>query len=84
MAYTSATLRLLSATIGNGPQLWTYSNVDPHTDVDAAGYITDGPAKGLRVNDTVIVTDTDTYTSTTHMVAVVGASTTELKPATLS
>lgn len=68
MAYTTATLNLLVAGQGAAPALWTYTNTDAHTDVDAAGYFTDGANKGLKANDVMLVVDTDTNTATLHQV----------------
>jgi len=66
--------------MGAGPAIWYYSNTDAHTDVDAAGYFTDGVAKGLVANDVMIVVDTDTYTCTLHHVL----NTTTISAATLA
>lgn len=83
MAYTTATLNMVTNRIGGGPALWVYSNTDAHTDVDEAGYFTDGEAKGMKVNDVVIVVDTDTSTCTVHMVSAVDTTAT-IAAATLS
>lgn len=66
MAYTTATLNCIVPGIGGGPSIWTYTTLDAHTDVDAAGYFSDGANKGLKANDVVIVVDTDTGTTTIH------------------
>ncbi len=42
-----------------GPQLWAYVSTDIHTDVDAAGYFTNGHALGMRVNDILLAIKTD-------------------------
>ena len=42
--------------------------VDAHTDVDAAGYFTDGADLGMVANDVMIVVDTATPTCTIHHV----------------
>lgn len=44
--------------IGSGPAVWVYSSADPHTDVDAADYFTNGDDLGMKVNDVVNVIDT--------------------------
>lgn len=55
--------------VGNGPCLWIYNSDDVHTDVDAAGYFTNGHALGMRVGDHVIVGKTSaTIGSTIHFV----------------
>jgi len=62
------------------------SGTDVHTDVDAADFISDGDAKGLKVSDIVIyVKTTATIGATVHSVSAVtagGAAT--LAPAILS
>ena len=68
MAYSTGTLVLAVSGQGISPSIWTYTNVDAHTDVDAAGYFTDGANKGLKANDVMFVVDTDTYTATMHHV----------------
>ena len=68
MAYSNTGLRKFSGTLGGGPQLWMYSSADAHTDVDAAGYFSDGADFGLTANDVMIVVDTSTPTCTIHHV----------------
>ena len=81
MAYTPATLDCLIPRTGAGPALWTYSNgVDAHTDIDAAGYFSDGADRGMVANDVLIFNDTDAPTCTIHQVA----SATAVDPATLA
>lgn len=75
MAYSASGLRLMIPRIGSGPALFMYHTTDAHTDVDAAGYFTDGADMGLKVNDVVIVVDTDSSTCTIHMVSTVNATT---------
>lgn len=84
MAYTTATLNCIAGGVGSCPQLWVYTNTDAHTDVDAADYFSDGAAKGMKVNDVVIVVDTDTSTCTIHMVSAVGATAATIAAATLA
>ncbi len=74
MAYGTAGLnKLTGGLIGDGATLWLYSSADAHGDVDASDYFTDGAAKGLRVNDPMIIIDTATATITMHRVTVVTA-----------
>lgn len=74
MAYTAANLNKVSASIGAGPELWIYTSVDVHTDVDATDYFTDGDARGLKVGDVVIVVkSTATIGATIHVVTAVTA-----------
>lgn len=72
MAYaTTNPPKLLVKGVGTAPSLWTYSSTDAHTDVDAAGYFTNGADLGLRIGDVMIVVDTDSATATIHSVATV-------------
>ena len=74
MAYATAGLHCIVPHVGGGPALWHYVGVDVHGDVDAAGFFTDGDAKGMRVGDTVMVHDSTTpYGVTMHRVTVVTA-----------
>lgn len=75
MAYsTSNPPVLVRQGIGNQvPAKWVYSSTDASTVVDAAGYITDGDALGIKVNDIIEVTDSDTGLMTTHIVNSVTA-----------
>ena len=83
MTYSATTLNQVTPRIGGGPALWIYSNTDAHTAVDESGYFSDGEARGMKVNDVVIVVDTDTSTCTVHMVSAVSTSAT-IAAATLS
>lgn len=80
MAYTTATMRLMIPGIGAAPSVWLYTTTDAHTDVDAAGYFSDGASIGLKANDVVIVVDTDSGTCTIHS----AASATAINAATLA
>lgn len=86
MAYVSAQWNLISQSVGGGPALWIGYGTDVHTDVDAADFVSDGDAKGMRVTDIVIyVKTTATIGATLHSVSAVtdgGAAT--LSPAILA
>lgn len=58
---------------GSGPALWQYVSADAHGTVEGAGYFTDGEALGLKVNDAVIVVDSNTPACTIHRVSTVTA-----------
>ena len=86
MAYVPANLELK---VGGGPtgtQIWTLEGTDVHTDADAADFISDGAARGMRVNDVLFYTKTTATVGTTiHAVSAVtagGAAT--LAPAILA
>ncbi len=71
---------------GASSTLWYYASEDAHTDVDAAGYFTNGHELGMRVGDGVIVVKTTaTVGATTHAVSsvTVGGSAT-IAPAILA
>lgn len=83
MAYTAGTNypQLIVPGVGGSPNLWYYAHAtDPHTDVDASGYFTDGAKFGLKANDVMIVVDIDTATCTIHRVS----SATTIDAATLA
>ena len=87
MAYVTAQLNVLAPRMGqDGNAMWIMEGTDVHTDVDAAGFITDGDDKGMRVGDIVIyVKTTATIGATLHSVQTVtagGAAT--LSPAILA
>ena len=60
---------LIAQGIGNQvPACWGYSSTDASTVVDGAGYITNGDALGMKVNDIVDVSDSATGLQTRHIV----------------
>lgn len=73
MAYTSKDLNLIKANVGAaGGSVWNY--VEPATalaTIIAAGYISDGLDKGMKVNDQVLVSG---LTSNLTLVTVVAAN----------
>lgn len=72
MAYsTSSPPALLTQRIGGGAATWAYSSSDAAGTVDAAGYITNGLALGMKVGDMVQVSDTVNSLITNHRVAAV-------------
>jgi len=60
--------------VGSG-QLWVYKHTDASAVVDAAGYITNAKALGMRVNDLVNSLDTSTGITSVHRVVTVNATT---------
>lgn len=80
MAYDSAGLKLLTPSFTNNSDeasVWMYFSTDAAAAVDASGYISDGRKRGMKVNDIVIVYDTDAspVIITTHRVVSVGTGT---------
>ena len=75
MAYVTANLNVLVPRMGqDGNALWILEGTDVHTDVDAAGFITDGDDKGMRVGDILIYRKTSaTIGATLHSVETVTA-----------
>lgn len=87
MAYsTSNPPKLLVPRVGNGNALWVYASEDVHTDVDAAGYFTNGEALGMKVNDFVMVGKTTaTIGATLHLVQeITSAGAATISPAILA
>jgi hypothetical protein len=83
MAYVAGTNApiLLVPGMSGGPNLWYFAHAtDPHTDIDASAYFSDGAKFGLKANDVMIVIDIDTATCTIHRVS----SATTIDPATLA
>jgi hypothetical protein len=74
MAYDNTKLNLLFSPMTNsaGGQVWQYTQgTDVAGTIDAAGYFSDGVARGMKVNDIVICIDTATAATplvTTHVV----------------
>lgn len=74
MAYSSATWNLMVPGVGDAPAIWLATGTDVHTDADATDFISDGDAKGMKVNDVVIyVKTTATVGATVHVVSAVTA-----------
>lgn len=75
MAYATEGLKLLGPGIDSQPNLWTYISTDTTSGtVDAAGYFTDGAARGLKVGDCILVGKSDSVIGyTAHYVSVVTA-----------
>jgi len=74
MAYVSSQWNLLSLGVGGAPSIWLGYGTDVHTDADAADFISDGAAKGMKVNDVVIYVKTSaTIGATLHVVTTVTA-----------
>lgn len=86
MAYVTAQWNLMVPGVGNEPSLWIGYGTDVHTDVDADDFVSDGLAKGMKVNDIVIyVKTTATIGATLHSVrAVVTAGAMSLSAAILA
>jgi hypothetical protein len=68
MSYTPATLKCTAVGVGGGPSTFSYSTADAHTDVDAAGYFSDGADYGMKAGDVMDVVSTSSGT-TRHRVA---------------
>lgn len=64
MAYVSSQLRLMVPSMNaDSPQLWTLQGTDAATAVDAANFITDAQARGMRKGDIVLYTIWDNITT---------------------
>ncbi len=66
---------VLSGFNADSLSIWSYESTDAATTVDGDGYITDADALGMKVNDLVLVTDTDASPAvmTSHRVVSVTA-----------
>lgn len=76
MAYsTSAPPILLTQPIA-GVRLWFHTSADATAAVDASGFITNGGALGMKVNDFVLHKDstTDATAATMHKVVTVSST----------
>lgn len=76
MAYsTSAPPILLTQSIA-GVRIWFHTSADATTAVDASGFITNGGALGMKVNDIVYHKDstTDATALTMHKVVTVSST----------
>ncbi len=78
MAYDSATLSLVSkAPLTGAGQAWRHSSADATGTVDAAGFITDGGSRGMKVGDLVYHYDITTPAAvvvSTHVVNTVSST----------
>lgn len=76
MSYsTSAPPKLIVQSIA-GPGIWLHTSADATAAVDASGFITNGGALGMKVNDYVIHKDstTDATAATWHKVVTVSST----------
>lgn len=75
MAYvTTNPPTLLTKRIGDSGGLWIHKSVDSGSQINAAGYFTNGDDLGMKVGDVLFNIDTDnTYAMTQHSVTVVTA-----------
>ena len=73
MAYsTSAPPVKIAQGMGAG-SLWYYTSTDADSDVDAAGYFTDGDDLGMKVGDFVLVYESDAIVGSFMVVSAVTA-----------
>lgn len=76
MAYSTTNPPYLFSQPIAGVRMWAYRTSDATGTVDAAGYFTDGYARGMRQHDLVMVTDTVNELTSMHRVAAATAGTT--------
>jgi len=78
MAYatTDPLICLTPASLAVGPRIWHHASADVLTAADAAGFITDGGSKGLKVGDYILHLDNTSITgnSSLHRVVTVSAT----------
>lgn len=74
MAYSTSNPPSMLTQGVSARSLWHYISTDVHTDVDAAGYFTNGAALGMKAGDIVFVLESDNaFALTTHSVVSVSA-----------
>ncbi|OWK18314.1 hypothetical protein AJ88_03805 [Mesorhizobium amorphae CCBAU 01583] len=79
MAYSTSNPPVLITQGIAGFRIWKYESVDAATLVRVSGYFTNGWQLGMRVNDIVFVTDTDSSNATTiHTVNLASAAAVDL------
>ncbi|WP_050589202.1 hypothetical protein [Mesorhizobium sp. LNJC405B00] len=79
MAYATTNPPVLISQGIAGFRLWKYESVDAASLVRVSGYFTNGWQLGMRVNDIVFVTDTDSSNATTiHTVNLASATAVDL------
>jgi len=76
MAYSTATPPILLTQPIAGVRLWFHTSADATAAVDASGFITNGGALGMKVNDFVLHKDstTDATAATMHKVVTVSST----------
>lgn len=75
MAYTAANLSCVVQAMA-GPSIWHHTSADATAAADAAGFITDGGSRGMKVNDIVYHKDSTTTATALTMHKVVSVSST--------
>lgn len=71
--------------MGGHSTVWLYKSEDVHTDVDAAGYFTNGGDLGMKADDLVIVIKTTaTIGATLHVVTGVSSGAATVSAAILA
>jgi len=72
MAYVTKDFNLVAPNVGGeGGSVWSYFSADAAATIIAAGYISDGLDKGVKVNDLVVIGG---LTSVVGKVTVVAAN----------
>jgi hypothetical protein len=76
MAYSATTPPILLTQPIAGVRLWFHTSADATAAVDASGFITNGGALGMKVNDFVLHKDstTDATAATMHKVVTVSST----------
>ena len=76
MAYSTSNPPALLFQAINGPGFWYHSSADATAAADASGFVTNGGALGMKVNDIVYHKDstTDATALTMHKVVTVSAT----------
>jgi len=76
MAYSTSSPPVLvtQAMTNSVPRMWFLTGTDTAATVDTTGYITNGGALGMKVNDLVTYWKTDSKSATIHVVVTVSST----------
>ena len=64
----NAVVETIGSTGGRGSRIWLYKSTHIQTDVDDAGFITDGLNLGMQLGDIVLVQSSTTYIMSIHTI----------------
>lgn len=82
MAYDGNKLSLMYGTRDGAFNVWVYRSADAIATVRAAGYISDGTARGMKVRDVVWVLDTNVPTTSICSVLAITSGAADLSDGT--
>lgn len=74
MAYVPGNLNLMSGPLTGPGKHWSLYGTDAATDIDAAGFISDGGSRGMGVGDLLFYRGSGDQITTTHVVLTVSST----------